>query len=423
MAIRPLLEWVVGAVVVAGVGALLVWAFIGGRQELAKERERERAVKVPARTSRAAGGEVIITLDGGTQKRIALKTETLAPKTLEPEIAAFGSLQEDPSRSFTLRAPIAGRLRPAPDREWPSLGTTLGDGAQVGLIELRFAPVEHVDLASRLAAARADVEAVTASLAASRAALERARLLNADNKIVSDRAVEEADARVKGEEARLKALAETVRLIDASLGATTGPTGPRPLAVERGGEVVEVLAQPDETVESGQPILRLARFDRLVASVHLPAGQNTDRPVATARIVVFGHEGQSLRGERIALGPTVDPTTRGQTYLFRVGQSRFPLRPGASVTAYLAVAGRAQAGVVVPPAAIVRSEGKAWAYVQVGEQGFTRREVILDSPAGNGWFMASGFKVGERIVVEGAQTLLSEELKSQIPIGYEGGDK
>ena len=421
MVIRALLKWVAGAVVVAGVGALLVWAFIGGRQELAKERERERAVKVPPRTSRAGGGELVVTLDGETQKRIALKVESLAPEMLQHEIAVFGSLQEDPSRSFTLRAPIAGRLLPAPGREWPRLGATLGDGAHVGLIEPRFAPIERVDLASRLAAARADVEAVTASLAASRPALERARLLNADNKIVSDRAVEEAEARVKGEEARLRALAETVHLIDESLGATTGLT--RPLAVERGGGVVEVLAQPGETVESGQPILRLARFDRLVASVHLPAGQNTDQPVATARIVVFGHEGQSLRGERIALGPTVDPTTRGQTYLFRVGQSGFPLRPGASVTAYLPVAGRAQAGVVVPRAAIVRSEGKAWAYVQVGEQGFARREVILESPAGNGWFMASGFKVGERIVVDGAQTLLSEELKSQIQIGDTGDDK
>src|SRR2546422_3677828 len=176
MVIRALLKWLLAGAVGAGVGTLLVWAFIGGRQELAKERERERAVKVPPRISRAAGGELVVRLDGETQKRIALRTETLAPETLLPEIAVFGSLQEDPSRSFTLRAPIAGRLRLAPGHEWPRLGATLGDGAQVGLIEPRFAPVERVDLASRLAVARADIEAITASLAAARAGLERARL-------------------------------------------------------------------------------------------------------------------------------------------------------------------------------------------------------------------------------------------------------
>ncbi len=419
--IRPLLRWSLGGVAIVGVGALLVWAFIGGRQELAKERERERAVKVPPRVARAAGGELVITLDRESQTRIALGTVRLAPATLSPEIAAYGAIEGDPSRAFTLRAPVAGLLRPVPGRDWPGIGVTLADHAVVGQIEPRLGPVERTDLAARLATARADVDAVTASLTAARAAYERAKTLNADDKIVSDRAVQEAEARVKGEEARLRALTETVRLIDASLRGGTGATGARALAVERGGEVVEVLAQPGEAVESGQPILRLARFDRLVVRAHLPAGQRADRAAPSVRIIVFGREDRSLRGERIALGPAADPTTRGETFLFRVEPSGFPLRPGAPVTVYLSSAGRARPGAVIPRAAIVRSEGKAWAYVQVGDQGFTRREVTLDAPTETGWFMSSGFKVGDRVVVDGAQTLLSEELKSQIPIGEGDG--
>lgn len=419
--IRRMLRWIVGAAVVAAVAAVLVWAFLGGRQELA--REGERAVKVPPRTTRTAAGEVVVTLDRETQKRIALRTEALAARTLEPEVAAYGSLQEDASRSFTLRAPVAGQLRPPPGRDWPAIGATVADGAVVGRIEPRIAPVERVDLASRLAAARAEIDAVTASLAAARAAYERARTLNAENKIVSDRAVQEIEARVKGEEARLRALDETVRLIDASLRGTTGATGARPLVAERGGEVVDAPAQPGEAVESGQPILRLARFDRLVARVHLPAGQDLGRAVPAARIVVFGHEAQALRGVRIGLGAAADPTTRGEILLFRVEPAGFPLRPGASVTAYLPVAGRPRQGVVIPRAAIVRAEGHAWAYLQVGDQGFARREVPLDTATETGWFVSGGFKAGDRVVVDGAQTLLSEEFKSQIPIGGEDDDR
>lgn len=404
---------------VAGVAALLVWLFLGGRQELARERERERAVKVPPRISRV-GGEAVITLDRDTQARIGLRTAALVARSLSPEVVAYGTFQEDPARSFTLRAPVAGVLRPPPAGRWPDIGARLADRAVVGVVEPRFAPVERVDLASRLATARADAEAATASLTAARAALERNRTLNAENKIVSDRAVQEAEARVKGEEARLRALQETARLIDASLRAVSGPTGPRPLVVERGGEVVEVFAQPGETIEGGQPILHTARFDRLLARVHLAAGQSTDRPAGTARIVVFGHEAESLRGLRIGLGAAVDPTTRGQTLLFRVERRGFPLRPGASVTAYLPLSGQARAGVVLPRSAIVRSEGRAWAYVQGGDRGFTRRPVPLDTPAGGGWFVSAGFEPGERVVVEGAQTLLSEELKYQIQIGGEG---
>lgn len=416
--IRRLVRWVASAVAIAGAGGLLVWAFLAGREELARERERELAVKVPPRTSRA-GGEIVITLDLATQKRIGLRTEALRSGAIRPEVTAYGALEAEPSRSFTLRAPLAGRLAPPPGGAWPAIGATLADDQIVGQLEPRVAPIERIDLAARLAAARADAEAVTASLVAARAALKRQKTLNAEGKIVSDRSVEEAEARVLSEEARLRALTETVRLIDASLAAQGGTTGSRPLLVMRGGEVVEVLVQPGEAVESGQALLRVARFDRLLARVNLAAGQSIEPAGAPARIVVFGHEETPLRGERVALAAAVDPTTRGQTLLFRVARAGFPLRPGAAITAYIPVPGSARVGVVIPRAAVLRSEGRAWAYVQIGEQRFTRRPVSLDSPTDAGWFVASGFAAGDRIAVAGAQTLLSEELKSQIQIGDE----
>jgi multidrug efflux pump subunit AcrA (membrane-fusion protein) len=71
----------------------------------------------------------------------------------------------------------------------------------------------------------------------------------------------------------------------------------------------------------------------------------------------------------------------------------------------------------MPRAAIVRLHGQAWAYVQTDEQTFIRRQVPLDQPAEGGWFIPGGFEPGERVVVGGAQVLLSEELKSQIHVG------
>ncbi len=50
-----------------------------------------------------------------------------------------------------------------------------------------------------------------------------------------------------------------------------------------GGQVVEVLAQPGEAVESGQTVLRLCRFDRLLAKVDLQPGRSAVMPVARAR--------------------------------------------------------------------------------------------------------------------------------------------
>jgi acyl dehydratase len=67
---------------------------------------------------------------------------------------------------------------------------------------------------------------------------------------------------------------------------------------------------------------------------------------------------------------------------------------------------------------VVRQSGKAWVYVQTADDLFARREVVLEEPTAEGWFTRS-LAGGNRIVTIGAQTLLSEEFKSQIKVGEE----
>lgn len=203
-------------------------------------------------------------------------------------------------------------------------------------------------------------------------------------------------------------------LLEASLGGGTGSARRLPLRVERGGEVVEVLAQPGETVESGQELLRVARFDRLLARVALPAGERVPAEVAAVRIVPVGGESRPLQGTLIAVA-AADAPLFGETLLLGVDCSGARLRPGIPVTAYLARPGPPRKGVVLPRSAIVRHQGKLWAYLQSGAERFARRELEGARPVENGWFVGDGFKPGEQVVVEGAQILLSEELKAGIP--------
>jgi len=296
----------------------------------------------------------------------------------------------------------------------------LGEETVFGELDPRLSPVEHVDLQDRLATARADVEALQASLVAAQASFERARVLNAEDKNLSDRALQEAEARAKGEEARLTAARENVHQLEATLAATSGNGHLLPLSSRPGGEVVAVLAQPGESVENGQSILRLARFSRLIARIDLPAGETIDPSVATARILAVGHEDRPLRGDRIGLAADVDPQTLGQGILFRLSTDGVPLRPGAAVVAYLSVPGNPLQGVIVPRAAAVRYGGKVWAYAKTDADKFIRHEVTLDQSTDKGWFVTSGFAPGNRVVIVGAQVLLSEELKSQIQISEEG---
>ena len=72
-------------------------------------------------------------------------------------------------------------------------------------------------------------------------------------------------------------------------------------------------------------------------------------------------------------------------------------------------------GVNIPAEAIVWYAGKPWAYIQIDDEHFSRRSLLNPIQASDSWLVKENFKVGERIVVSGAQTLLSEEFKYAIP--------
>ena len=409
-----------GVVLSAGLVGVLIFAFIEGRAELAREREREQPIKVPPRISRNQSGDLIVTIDRETQLRIGLITEAVTKQTVYPEIAAYGRLLEDPSASFVVRAPVAGVLRRGL-RDWPGLGEVLADGQSLGVIEPRLVPFERIDLAARLTNARGDVAALEAALSASKATYDRTKALNADDKNMSDRAVQEAEARVKADEARLNAARKNVTEFEAAAKTEAGQTGPMPL-VTRAGEVVELIARPNEAVESGQAILRVARFDTMLARVDLPAGEVAGSKTSTARIIAVGREEQQVRGERVALASIANPRTLGEGYLFRVAGFGGILRPGAAVTAYLQVDGKPSTGFLIPPSAVVRTGGKAWIYRQIADERYTRQEVTLGSSSNRGW-LVTGVTERDRVVSVGAQLLLSEEQKSQIQILEEAANK
>ena len=370
------------------------------------------STKTPA-PARTAAGDPIVRIASEAQQRIGLETRAATAQAIEPEIVAFGRLEEDPSRTFVLRAPVAGSLHFATGRDWPNIGQSLADATVIGTIEPRLATADRIGLTNQLATAQSELSASTASVGAARAAYERTQLLNADNKNVSDRALEDAAARLAAEESRLKAATDTVRLLRQSLDSA-GPTGNTPLTIERGGDVVEIMARPGEAVEPGTPILRVAKLDRLFARVDVPVGEHVPLTVPTARIVAVGYEDTPVLADRVGVAATPDPAAHGQSFVFRLRDTQLGLRPGLAVTARIAVPGPRRQGIVIPSTAVVRLAGKSYVYVQTTANEFVRKEVTLDQPTEGGFLSTRTLSAGDRVVTQGAQLLLSEELKSQI---------
>jgi multidrug efflux pump subunit AcrA (membrane-fusion protein) len=353
-------------------------------------------------------------LETETQARVGLKVEPLLAATRQPEIAAYGSLQENPAHAFTLRAPVAGDLRAAEAKNWPDLNQHLDAGVLVGYVEPRLTQTERIDLAARLAQARADAAEAAAALAVAQSSYENKRKLNAEDKAVSDRALEEAQAKVKSEEARLSAATQTVRLLESAESPADQRAARFELRTEQAGQVVESLARPGEAVEAGQVLLRIVRFDTLLARVEVPVGEPYDESASIARIVVVGNEDRALTGERIGLGISPTGTTHGPTLLFRVPTVGLAIRPGAAIVAYVPAPGGMHTGVMIPRSAVIRLLGRPWVYVQADDESFVRRELSGAEPIDDSWFATSGFHPSDRVVTDGVQVLLSEELKAQI---------
>ncbi len=116
----------------------------------------------------------------------------------------------------------------------------------------------------------------------------------------------------------------------------------------------------------------------------------------------------------------VDPRIQGRSFLYlALGQPG--LAPGLNLVARLSI-GSPLRGVVIPASAVVWSEGKAWVYMQVSPDGFTRSAMATDVPVDDGFFAGGGFSSGDKIVTVGAQALLSEEMLLHGKGGGEGDE-
>jgi hypothetical protein len=246
-----------------------------------------------------------------------------------------------------------------------------------------------------LATLASELSAAEASLRASRAEAERLQGLNRDEKSVALRALETAGAQFAVDQSRVRSARERI-------------------ALTWGAKLSDLDVQALEDF-----VRQLVKLETIVAEVNLPIGVVLSAPPTSAHVSVVGQEDQIVSADAVWMAPSVGPLAQGQGFLLRVATPPANVRPGVFIIAHLHLPGEAQQGVVVPRSALVRLNGAAWAYVQLGDEEFTRREVKPDHPTDRGWFSSAGWKDGERVVVTGAQLLLSEELKSEIQVGEE----
>lgn len=126
---------------------------------------------------------------------------------------------------------------------------------------------------------------------------------------------------------------------------------------------------------------------------------------------VLGNMDTLLPLQYVSPAPRTDATLSDPTHFF-VASEPAELRVGQRLTAWLTETGEA---VPVPAEAVVWYGGLPWVFVRKDISRFERRRLNKWRDAGPRWWIQSGLEGGEQVVTRGAQLLLSEEFRSQVP--------
>lgn len=252
-----------------------------------------------------------------------------------------------------------------------------------------------IDLWSNYAVARAQVDKTQASLSASRKAYERLKSLHTTNQNISDKALQADEATWRADEATARAAQEAVQAVERT-------------ARQRWGSVLaEWLSDTSPAFD------RLMQQQDVLIQITVPAGVHFMSAPPTARVQTG--DGTLVPVKLVSPAPHTDPRLQGLSFFYLAPAQTPGLLIGMNILASLPV-GSQVPGVVVPAAAVVRWQGKAWVYVQKEAHRFVRREISTETPLKADWFMGGGLAAGEQIVVDGAQLLLSEEFRTQIQV-------
>ncbi|MBI1929786.1 hypothetical protein HYR99_36745 [Candidatus Poribacteria bacterium] len=164
------LKSIMAIVVAGGIGALLMWTFMKGHKGFATEQDSAPPVKEAAGAS-IQGGESVLTLGKEAQIKSGLVVAPLETIPHQAELRAYGVV-----------------------------------------VELQ----EVVDLYSNYSAAKVQVEKMRASLGASRKDYERVKALYEDNRNVSEKAFQAAEATWRSDEASARAAQDALHSLEAT---------------------------------------------------------------------------------------------------------------------------------------------------------------------------------------------------------------
>ena len=221
---------------------------------------------------------------------------------------------------------------------------------------------------------------------------QRLKLLNADDKNVSDQAVQEALAALNADKAKANAGELQLKNLQNSVKLQWG----------------ENLAKLATDANLPPHLAHLLNRQNVLLQLSLPLDAPTPRANSSLTITPLNDANTRISAVYVSPATQSDLTGIGKTFYYSAPADL--LRIGTRVNVLLAASLGSAQGVVIPSSAVVWYGGKPWAYFKQGGEQFVRKPVSADTEQDGGWFNQN-FRADSEVVVSGAQLLLSEEFK------------
>jgi hypothetical protein len=147
--------------------------------------------------------------------------------------------------------------------------------------------------------------------------------------------------------------------------------------------------------------------------ITLPTNKHLPDTIQTIYIEASGNRNKAHKAELISVAARTETVAQGESYYFQTGDKN--IITGMNVTAWIPDKNEEMTGVIIPKSALIWYMDQAFVYLKSAEETFSRRTIDHYFASADGYFIPDVIKPGEQVVSKGAQMLLSEELRGQIP--------
>lgn len=331
-----------------------------------------------------------------TQFLLGLRTERAKRGAISASAGQVGTVIARPTGQLAVVAPFSGRVFP-PDGGFVRLGEDVKKGQVLGTLRQSIGGADSAQLALARTEAASRVAAAEARIKLSEGELSRLKKLIG---VVAEKDVAAAESEVA------VAKADLLRA-KADRGALSGGIGVQTLTSNLAGTVVLAKAAAGEQVSEGTELFRIVDLSALWVEVRVPEGTITiaENLGERAQMALVTDMSVRFEGRRVAISSLVDPATRTVQVIFEVDNKDRRLRVGALVDVALSQ-GAAIESVVIPSHALLDRNGQPVVAVKTGPETFEVRAVAVGPRGAGSVGITSGIRPGERVVVEGAMTVL-----------------